>query len=133
MSRSQGQKITLLLFGAFIALIIILQLSGCISTRDKYFRDLNKRKNRSNEKPNMLTFDDLSLEDKAHLIYEYGIKMHCFISYYDYTRHLYAVYGEFMDIWYNEHTRKIDYIKIVKYKDLDLYLQPIPIPYGKIS
>lgn len=54
------------------------------------------------------------------------------IEFYDYWIHLYALNGNFIEIYYNIHTRQIEKIAMVDYPDLDKYLSRIVIQNVKL-
>jgi hypothetical protein len=73
-----------------------------------------------------IKFNELPLTDKALLMAEFGTYLES-IEHYDYWIHLYALHANFIEIYYNIHTRQIDRISMVEYKDLDKYLNRIVI------
>lgn len=75
-------------------------------------------------------FNDLTLVDKAWLVYEFGRHL-LSIEYYDYRIHLYALNSDFVEIHYNIDTRQIDRISLASYAELDKYLSRILI--GKLK
>jgi hypothetical protein len=73
-----------------------------------------------------IKFNELPMTDKALLMAEFGEYLES-VEFYDYWVHLYTLHGNFVEIYYNIHTRQIDKIILVDYKDLDKYLSRITI------
>ncbi len=71
-------------------------------------------------------FNDLTLVDKAWLIYEYGDFL-ISIEYYDHRVQLYSLNNQFIELFQNIDTRQIDKIEVVTYNALDKYLSRILI------
>lgn len=69
-------------------------------------------------------FNELPLTDKALLMAEFGAYLES-IEFYDYWVHLYALHSNFIEVYYNIHTRQIEKISLVEYADLDKYLSRI--------
>jgi hypothetical protein len=70
------------------------------------------------------SFDDLTLVERAWLIYEFGQQLTS-IEYYDYRIDLYALNGDYIESYRNIATRQIEQISIASYSDLDKYLPRI--------
>jgi hypothetical protein len=73
-----------------------------------------------------LKFNELPLTDKALLMAEFGNYLES-IEFYDYWIHLYGLHSNFIEVYYNIHTRQIDKIAMADYNDLDKYLNRIII------
>jgi hypothetical protein len=71
-------------------------------------------------------FNELPLPDKALLMAEFGNYLES-IEFYDYWVHLYSLHSNFIEVYYNIHTRQIEKISMVEYQDLDKYLNRILI------
>jgi hypothetical protein len=73
-----------------------------------------------------LSFNELSLTDKALIMAEFGDYLES-IEYYDYWIHLYSLQNQFVEIYYNCRSRQIEKMLMLEYKDLDKYLNRIVI------
>lgn len=71
-------------------------------------------------------FNELPLTDKALLMAEFGSYLES-IEFYDYWIHLYSLHSNFIEVYYNIHTRQIDKIAMADYSELDKYLNRIVI------
>jgi hypothetical protein len=71
-------------------------------------------------------FNDLDLAEKAWLVKEFG-KYLLALQQNHYTVLLYSLHGNFIEIFLDPHTRRVDNISVANYKQLDKYLAQIPI------
>ncbi|HEY0654371.1 MAG TPA: hypothetical protein VGD65_14625 [Chryseosolibacter sp.] len=69
-------------------------------------------------------FDELSLEDKALLVYEFASPLMS-IEFYDFRVHLFSLNGHFIELYQNIETRQIHRIATAPYSALDKYLPRI--------
>lgn len=72
----------------------------------------------------MANFNDLTMVDKAWLMYEFGNFLMS-IEYYDYRLHLYALNGQFIEVFENIYTHQVESIEVACYGSLDKYLNRI--------
>jgi hypothetical protein len=68
-----------------------------------------------------MKFNELPIEQRLVLMIEYGSYTGESFEFYDYWRHLYMFNSHFIEIWYNTHTRQIEKVVMLNYKDLDKY------------
>jgi hypothetical protein len=71
-------------------------------------------------------FNELTLVDKAWLVYEFGDFL-VSIEYYDYWVHLYSLNNSLIELYQHMGTRQIDRIEAASYSALDKYLSRIII------
>lgn len=71
-------------------------------------------------------FDNLTMVDKAWLVYEFGDFLMS-IEYYDYRVRLYALNSQFIELFENIGTRQIERIQVASQDGLDKYLSRILI------
>lgn len=69
-------------------------------------------------------FNELSLSDKAWLVYEFG-EFLVTIEYYNHKIHLYELNSHFIEIYFNVVLKQVDRISVAEYSDLDKYLSRI--------
>lgn len=69
-------------------------------------------------------FNELTLTDKALLLAEFGSYLDS-IEFYDYWLHLYSLNSQLIEVWYNIHSKQIEKIDLISYKDLDRYTSKI--------
>jgi len=73
-----------------------------------------------------VTFNELSLTDKALLVAEFGSYLES-IEFYDFRIHLFSLNANFIEVYYNILTRQIERIILADYNELDKYLSRIVI------
>ncbi|HEY0745028.1 MAG TPA: hypothetical protein VGD40_26365 [Chryseosolibacter sp.] len=69
-------------------------------------------------------FDELSLIDKALLVYEFALPLMS-IEHYDFRIHLFSLNGHFIELYQKIETRQVHRISTVPYCELDKYLSRI--------